>query len=85
MFSRWQRRTPATRFLPNSERIVYLQGPAGDQAFWLLDPNAGTTRKLAQLTGASSINAFDITPDATHIVFDRVRESSNLVLIDLAR
>ena len=85
MFGRWQRRTAATRFLRDSQHVVYLQGPAGDQTFWLLDLNAGTSRKLAELTGTGSISAFDITPDGTHIVFDRIRESSNLVLIDLAR
>jgi hypothetical protein len=31
------------------------------------------------------MRAFDITPDGKHIVFDRLRENSDLVLIDLEK
>lgn len=35
--------------------------------------------------GIHGLEEADITPDGTDIVFDRIRERSNLVLIDLAR
>ena len=31
------------------------------------------------------MRTFDITPDGKHIVFERARENSDVVLIDLAR
>ena len=37
---------------------------------------------IARVSNAGSINTFDITPDGTRIVFDRVEERSNLVLIE---
>ena len=35
------------------------------------------------MEGAAVIRTFDITPDGRHIVFDRQRENSDIVLIDL--
>ena len=29
--------------------------------------------------------AFDVTPDSSHIVFDRLKDNSNIVLIDLSK
>jgi hypothetical protein len=31
------------------------------------------------------MQTFDITPDGKHIVFDRLRDNSDIVLIDLPR
>ena len=41
-----------------------------------------SSEKIARVSNAGSINTFDITPDGTRIVFDRVEERSNLVLIE---
>jgi hypothetical protein len=35
------------------------------------------------LTDVTRIQSFDITPDGKQIVFDRVRENSDIVLIDI--
>jgi hypothetical protein len=35
------------------------------------------------MTARGEKRAFDITPDGKQIVFDRVRENSDIVLIDL--
>ena len=35
-----------------------------------------------EVSNAGSINTFDVTPDGQRIVFDRVEERSNLVLIE---
>jgi hypothetical protein len=42
------------------------------------------TRRLTQLSDRSAMRRFDITPDGQSIVFDRARENSDIVLIDLA-
>ena len=71
------------RFLPNGN-LVYLQGGAGTQDFWLLDLATHNTRQLTRLSNPAAINTFDIAPDG-RIVFDRVRELSDIVLIDLPK
>jgi hypothetical protein len=40
------------------------------------------TRELTHLNNAGTIRAFDISPDG-NIVFDRLRDNSHVVLIDL--
>ncbi len=54
------------------------------QDFWLLDLSTMQDRQLTRLDDAGTINTFDITPDGTRIVFDRLRDHSDIVLIDLA-
>ena len=53
--------------------------------FWLLDLSTKTTRPLTRLNDHGSLRTFDITPDAKEIVFDRSRENSDIVLIDLPK
>jgi hypothetical protein len=40
-------------------------------------------RQLTRLDDAGAIHTFDITPDGTRIVFDRERENTDIVLIEL--
>jgi hypothetical protein len=45
-----------------------------------------TTRQLTRLSDRGGwIQTFDITPDGKEIVFDRIRENSDIVLIDLPK
>jgi Tol biopolymer transport system component len=73
------------RFLPGSERLVYMQGSVSAQDFWILDLETMKTRQLAHLTNSATIRTFDITPDGKQIVFDRLRENSDIVLVDLPK
>jgi Tol biopolymer transport system component len=41
------------------------------------------TRQLTHLTNPATMRTFDITSDGKQIVFDRVRNNSDIVLIDL--
>jgi len=72
----------AYRFLHNGSGLVYLPG-AESLDFWLLDLVKKEHRQLTRLTNKGRIRGFDITPDGKHIVFDRVRQNSDIVLIDL--
>jgi Tol biopolymer transport system component len=72
------------RFLPDGSGLVYMQGMRASQDFWLLDFASMRTRRLTQLSDRSAMRTFDITPDGHSIVFDRTRENSDIVLIDLA-
>jgi serine/threonine protein kinase len=72
------------RFLPNGN-LVYMRGVPAAPEFWLLDRATNTSRLLTRLSNPATTTTFDITPDGASIVFDRVREHSDLVLIDLPR
>jgi hypothetical protein len=51
--------------------------------FRLLDLATGETRELAQLTRRARTLTFDITADSKRIVFDRLQDNSDIVLIEL--
>ena len=72
------------RFLPNGTGLVYVPRPPS-RDFWLLDLATKKTRPLTRLGDHGSVKAFDITPDGKAIVFDRLRDNSNIVLIDLPK
>jgi Tol biopolymer transport system component len=82
---RARRRQASTRFLPDGRGFVFMQGPPGRQEFWLMDFRTATARMIAKFTNTAGISTFDLMPDGSRIVFDRIDERSNLVLIDLAR
>jgi Tol biopolymer transport system component len=73
------------RFLPNGKQVVYMQGLLPSQDFWLLDFATKKQRPLTRLSGGAAMRTFDVTPDGKRIVFDRLRENSDIVLIDLAK
>jgi serine/threonine protein kinase len=80
-----QRQGERVRFLPDGTGLVYmLGGTMAGQDFWLLDLSTMHSRRLTQLNNPAAMRTFDITPDGSRIVFDRLRENSDIVLIDLA-
>jgi serine/threonine protein kinase/Tol biopolymer transport system component len=72
------------RFLPDGKSLIYMQGDIGPQDFWTLDLATRRTRRLTHLNNRAAMRTFDITPDGKEIVFDRLRENSDVVLIDLS-
>ena len=74
------------RFMPNGLALVYAQGPFPAQDFWLLDLKTKQSRQLSRLkNNSAATQSFDVTADGTRIVFDRVRENADIVLIELAQ
>jgi len=71
------------RFLPDGSGLVYMRGQGPSQDFWLLDLATMKSRRLTQLDSTASMRTFDITPDGKRIVFDRLSEDSDIVLIEL--
>jgi Tol biopolymer transport system component len=73
------------RFMPSGAALVYMQGNGASpwQDFWLLDLKTMKSRRLTQLADGAGMRTFDITPDGKQIVFDRLRENSAAVQIDL--
>ncbi|HXY10922.1 MAG TPA: protein kinase [Terriglobales bacterium] len=80
-----QREGERARFLPDGTGLVYMVGKTlAEQDFWLLDLSTMRSRRLTQLSSPAVMRAFDITPDGKRIVFDRLTDDSDLLLMDLA-
>ena len=77
------RTTGAYRFLPDGKGLVYTTGLSRRQDFALLDLATKKSRPLTRFLSPARMSTFDITPDGKQIVFDRLRENSDVVLIDL--
>jgi Tol biopolymer transport system component len=73
------------RFSPDGKSLIYLQGLLASQDFWLLDLASMKSRPLTRLQSRAAMRTFDVTSDGKQIVFDRLRENSQVVLIDLPK
>jgi Tol biopolymer transport system component len=73
------------RFLPDSKSLIYMQGLQESQDFWLLDLASMRSRPLTRLQNRAAMRTFDVTSDGKQIVFDRLNENSQVVMIDLLK
>ncbi len=71
------------RFLPGGRELVLMLGYVRHLDFWLLDLATGRRRQLTDLRPGFDMKSFDVSPDGKQILFDRFRENSDVVLIDL--
>lgn len=71
------------RFLPDGKRLVISKGLLWLQNFSLLDLSTGQLRDLTHLSRQFITRSFDVSPDGKQILFDRYRQNSDIVLIDL--
>jgi Tol biopolymer transport system component len=74
----------AYRFLPEGNSLVLLEGDWRKPQFWLVNLETGARRELTDLRPGKVTRSFDVTPDGKRIVFDRVQENADIVLIELA-
>jgi serine/threonine protein kinase/Tol biopolymer transport system component len=72
-------------FAPKSGSLVILRGEIAHKNFWMLNPQTGAERQLTDLPSSFVIGDFDVSPDGTEIIFDRVQDSSSIALIERAR
>jgi hypothetical protein len=49
---------------------------------WVVDLTTGAERQLTDLNAGPRLQDFDVTPGHNMVVFDRVREESDIVLIE---
>ena len=73
------------RFMPGGRQLAVKLGGFRRQDFWLVDAVTGERRRLTRLRPGDSVRRFDVSPDGTRLVFERVRENSDVVLIELPR
>ena len=71
------------RFLPHGKAVVLKLGGFRSQDFWLADIATGERRQLTRLKPGELISRFDVSPDGTRIVFERVRDNSDIALIEV--
>jgi Tol biopolymer transport system component/tRNA A-37 threonylcarbamoyl transferase component Bud32 len=71
------------RFLPDGRGLVVKLGGFRLQDFWLVDLATGRRRQLTRLTPGESLHRFDVSPDGRRVLFERVRENSDVVLIEM--
>jgi Tol biopolymer transport system component len=67
------------RFLPNRRELVFLK----DQSFFWINLDTGQQRQLTGWKTGFRVHSFDLSVDGTQIIFDRVRDNSDIVLIEL--
>ena len=73
------------RFMPEGRRLIVMAGMMPWQQFWMLDLTSGNVRQLTNLRPGFAMRTFDISPDGKNILFDRSRENSDIVLLELGR
>jgi serine/threonine protein kinase len=74
------------RFVPNRKALIFLKREgSAPQNFYRVDLESGQQRQLTELKTDLEIQSFDVSPDGKQIVFDRVQNNSDIVLMDLPR
>jgi Tol biopolymer transport system component/DNA-binding winged helix-turn-helix (wHTH) protein len=72
------------RFRPDGTTVLLLE-ENGRQNFWLYDARTGSRRQLTDLAQDATIRSFDVSRDGEQIIFDRIRDHADIVLIELRR
>jgi len=75
-----------TVFFPGTDavpRLLVRKGDLQSTEFWEINLATGKERQLTRFGTEFQLGDFDLSQDGREILFDRVREESDVVLIDL--
>jgi Tol biopolymer transport system component len=72
------------KFLSGGHGLAFLRGSIAHKDLWITDPDTGVERQLTNLPDDFDIRDFDISANGREVVFERVQERSDIVLLDLA-
>jgi Tol biopolymer transport system component/DNA-binding winged helix-turn-helix (wHTH) protein len=70
-------------FLGADDALVILKGNLSYKEFWAVDLESGAESRLAAVGPGPLVNDFDVSSDGREIVFDRISDASDIVLIEL--
>jgi hypothetical protein len=70
-------------FLGTDDALVILKGNLSYKEFRVVDLKTGAERHLAAVGPGPMVSDFDVSADGREIVFDRVSDASDIVLIEL--
>ena len=71
------------KFLAGGRELAYLRGRIEHKDIWIADLETGGERQVTRLPADFDIRDFDISEDGREVVLERVRERSDIVLLDL--
>jgi hypothetical protein len=71
------------KFLAKGSSLVLLRGEIQHKDLWLIDLETGAERQLTKLAPDFNISDFDISPDGSEAILERVQERSSVVMMDL--
>jgi Tol biopolymer transport system component len=69
-------------FLPSGRSLVVLRGELEHKDLWAVDLDSGEETRMTELPADFDVRDFDVSPDGTEVVLERVQESSDIVLIE---
>lgn len=72
-------------FVPGRKALAFLRGEIRHKNLWLMDLETGVERQLSNLNPDFDVVDFDISPAGHEVIFERVEERSDIVLLDLPR
>ena len=64
--------------------LVVARGDIESRNLWAIDLASGTERQLTRFDRQVVLTDFDVSPDGRTLVFERVQDSSEIILIDRA-
>jgi Tol biopolymer transport system component/tRNA A-37 threonylcarbamoyl transferase component Bud32 len=73
------------RFLPGQAALAVLRGNVQHKNLWAWELTTGSWRQLTNFGRDIVIGDFDVSPDGSMVVFERVQEHSDVVVIDRAQ
>jgi Tol biopolymer transport system component len=69
-------------FLPNQPVLVVLEGEFWHKNFWAIDLTTGRRQQLTNFPREYLIGDFDISPNGQEIIFSRLKERTDVMLIE---
>lgn len=72
-------------FIIGERALVVLRGEIQHKNLWQVDLQTGAEKQLTNLPADFDVRDFDISPDGSEVIFERLEERSDLVLMDLPR